>query len=253
MRRILFFILVIIMMKSHAQWADNGSSLTTSDNVGIGTTNPIAKLQVNGDFYLYSNDAYESGWGKTHFYWNRHSLIMGTPKGRYAHNRIELKPGGSNTGELISSLEMYQAIGIDNYDKRIRLSTSNFHPTWFDGGNVGIGTRAPGSWKLAVNGKIRAKEIKVETSWSDFVFEDNYTLPTLEEVEQHILEKGHLQNIPSAKEVEENGVYLGEMDAKLLQKIEELTLYTIEQQKEIELLKKENKAQREEIEKLKTK
>ena len=104
-------------------------------------------------------------------------------------------------------------------------------------GNVGIGTTNPDSWELAVNGKIRAKEIKVETGWSDFIFEDEYKLPTLQEVENHIKEKGHLKDIPSAKEVEKNGIFLGAMDAKLLQKIEELTLYTIAQQKEIERLK----------------
>ncbi|RNL66903.1 hypothetical protein ED312_23550, partial [Sinomicrobium pectinilyticum] len=96
---------------------------------------------------------------------------------------------------------------------------------------------------LAVNGNIRAKEIKVETGWSDFVFEESYNLPTLEEVEQHINEKGHLKDIPSAKEVEENGIFLGQMDAKLLQKIEELTLYMI-------ALKKENREQKFQIEKL---
>ena len=108
-------------------------------------------------------------------------------------------------------------------------------------GNVRIGTTNPGAWKLSVNGKIRAKEIKVETGWSDFVFENNYRLPTLKEVEKHIKEKGHLKDIPSAREVEESGIFLGEMDSKLLQKIEELTLYTIQQQKEIDILKKENK------------
>lgn len=64
--------------------------------------------------------------------------------------------------------------------------------------------------------------------WSDFVFNDDYDLPTLQEVEKHIREKGHLKNIPSAKEVEENGIQLGEMNAKLLPKIEELTLYILD-------------------------
>ncbi len=122
-------------------------------------------------------------------------------------------------------------------------------------GNVGIGTLSTGSHRLAVEGSIGAREVKVEASgWSDFVFYDDYKLPTLKEVENHIKEKGHLKNIPSAKEVEENGVYLGEMDAKLLQKIEELTLYTIQQEKEIRELKKkiaENKKQQKEIDKLK--
>lgn len=100
-------------------------------------------------------------------------------------------------------------------------------------GNVGIGILNPGDWKLAVNGKIRATEVKVETGWSDFVFYEDYDLPTLEEVERHIKTKGHLKDIPNAKEVEENGFLLGELNAKLLQKIEELTLYTIEQEKKI--------------------
>jgi hypothetical protein len=109
-------------------------------------------------------------------------------------------------------------------------------------GTVGIGTilsSNPHNYKLAVNGTIGAKEIKVETSsttWADFVFEGNYQLPTLQEVEAHIQEKGHLKDIPSAQEVAENGINLGEMDAKLLQKIEELTLYIIEINKENEKL-----------------
>ncbi len=106
-----------------------------------------------------------------------------------------------------------------------------------ENGNLGIGTANPNGWRLAVNGKIRAKEIKVETGRRDFVFCNNYNLPTLKEVENHINEKGHLKDIPSAKEVEKNGILLGEMDSKLLQKIEELTLYTIQQQKELEELK----------------
>ncbi|RXG11379.1 hypothetical protein DSM03_11716 [Leeuwenhoekiella aestuarii] len=106
-------------------------------------------------------------------------------------------------------------------------------------GNVGIGTQNPGSWKLAINGKIRAKEIKVETNWADFVFEDHYRLPTLKEVEQYIEHNGHLKDIPSAVDVKENGIFLGEMDAKLLQKIEELTLYIIEQNKRIDKLQKQ--------------
>ena len=108
------------------------------------------------------------------------------------------------------------------------------------GGSVGIGTTNPGSWKLAVNGKIRAKEIKVETGWSDFVFENDYKLPTLQDVEKQIKEKGHLKDIPSAKEVEKNGILIGEMNSKLLQKIEELTLYAIEQEKKIKKLESFN-------------
>ena len=109
--------------------------------------------------------------------------------------------------------------------------------------NLAVGMEAeniPSGYKLAVNGKAIATEIRVQTyaNWPDFVFKSFYNLPTLEEVEQHIQEKGHLKDIPSAQEVEENGILLGEINAKLLQKIEELTLYTIKQEKEIKELKK---------------
>lgn len=106
------------------------------------------------------------------------------------------------------------------------------------GGSVGIGTRAPDpNFKLSVNGNIRAKEIKVETDWADFVFEPDYKLRSLSEVEMFIKLNKHLPEIPSAKEVENNGIAVGEMNAKLLQKIEELTLYLIEMKKENEELK----------------
>ncbi|HMI05190.1 MAG TPA: hypothetical protein VK541_22070 [Pedobacter sp.] len=96
-------------------------------------------------------------------------------------------------------------------------------------GNLGIGTSAP-TEKLSVKGKIRAQEIKVEiNNWPDFVFAKDYKLLTLQETEKHIKEKGHLPGIPSAAEVEKNGIELGDMNKKLLQKIEELTLYLIEQ------------------------
>ena len=109
-------------------------------------------------------------------------------------------------------------------------------------GKVGIGTTDTKGFELGVNGKIVANKVKVTIypNWPDFVFEKKYNLPTLTDVENHIKEKGHLKDIPSAKDVEKKGFFLGEMDAKLLQKIEELTLYTIDQQKEIEELKKQN-------------
>jgi N-formylglutamate amidohydrolase len=122
-----------------------------------------------------------------------------------------------------------------------------------ESGKVGIGTTDPQT-KLHVNGDLRvdgdfyhrgtlkSKEIKVElseTGWKDYVFDKSYNLRTLEKVETFIKENKHLPDIPSENEVKENGINLGEMNAKLLQKIEELTLYTIAQQKEIEELKAE--------------
>lgn len=109
-------------------------------------------------------------------------------------------------------------------------------------GNIGIGTQnfidGADTYRLSVKGAIRAERVKVYTTWADYVFEKEYHLPTLEEVEKHIVEKGHLQDIPSAKEVEANGIELGEMNKLLLQKVEELTLYIIQLNKDIKNLKK---------------
>lgn len=107
-------------------------------------------------------------------------------------------------------------------------------------GYIGVGTETPRA-KLDVNGTIRAKEVKIEaTGWPDFVFSPTYNLQPLSEVEKYIENYNHLPDIPSEKEVVENGVNVVEMQAKLLRKIEELTLYVIEQDKEIKSLKKEN-------------
>lgn len=106
-------------------------------------------------------------------------------------------------------------------------------------GNVGVGVAQPTS-KLDVNGTIRAKEVKIEaTGWADFVFSPDYQLKPLSEVENHIKAHKHLPDIPSETEVKENGISVGEMQTKLLQKIEELTLYVIEQDKKIAEQQKE--------------
>ena len=142
-----------------------------------------------------------------------------------------------NTSQFYSELRMN--IGDDWGDK---FCVGFFH---FEGkpwkniflvstaGKVGINTDNPIS-ELDVNGTIRSKEVKIEaTDWPDFGFDKDYKLPTLQAVEQHINDKGHLPDIPSQKEVVENGVNVVEMQAKLLQKIEELTLYTIQLEKRI--------------------
>ncbi|MHC0446339.1 hypothetical protein ACWA1F_13095 [Flavobacterium sp. 3-218] len=138
------------------------------------------------------------------------------------------------TGGYGNSLQFW---AYDNLSCGGGMCTNRF--TIMDNGNVGIGMIVP-NHKLDVNGTIHSKEVKVDmTGWSDFVFKKEYNLPTLEEVEKHIAEKGHLENIPNEEEVLKNGINLGEMNAKLLQKIEELTLYSIQQNKKIEEQSKE--------------
>lgn len=102
-------------------------------------------------------------------------------------------------------------------------------------GKVGIGTETFGTERLAVNGNIRAKEIKVEASdWPDYVFQKDYKISSLSDLDRYIKSNQHLPGIPSAKEVEKNGIELGEMNKLLLQKIEELTVHLIEKDKTIE-------------------
>ncbi|WP_286863332.1 MULTISPECIES: hypothetical protein [Sphingobacterium] len=108
-------------------------------------------------------------------------------------------------------------------------------------GNVGIGTANPQD-KLSVNGKIRAHEIRVTTNaadWPDYVFEENHPLMPLEELESFVKNNKHLPSIVPAKTAAENGVALGELNRQLLQKIEEMTLYLIQQNKEIKQLKED--------------
>lgn len=193
-------------------------------NVGIGTASPSKTLEVNGD-------ANVKGDFQISDYSPRIFLKRNTDNGGYIQGiQTQLNDGTNNFyfGNLHSEQWIITKGKFDG--QRLFTVKSN--------GNVGIGTNDPNGWKLSVNGNIRAKEIKVETDWSDFVFEEDYNLPTLQEVERHIEVNGHLQDIPSAKEVAENGIFLGEMDSKLLQKIEELMLYTIKQNKEILELKK---------------
>src|SRR5690606_5267557 len=96
-------------------------------------------------------------------------------------------------------------------------------------------------FQLNNDGALRTREVFVDSqvAWPDYVFEDNYTLPDLKEVHSFVKANKHLPDVPSAKEVEENGINLGEMNKILLEKVEQLTLYLIEQQEEIDTLRKE--------------
>ncbi|WP_418498949.1 hypothetical protein [Flagellimonas sp.] len=220
--------------------AEDRMIIKSNGFVGIGTNSPTARLHITSGI---SGDAV-------------FRLEADTDNNNESDNPIiQMRQDGDIIGADIGFSENF---GENKFGIAPWNSTQGGHK-WdvfvIDGtGNIGIGTQTPGSWKLAVKGKIRAEEIKVETGWADYVFADGYRLPSLEEVDRHIKEKGHLINIPSAKEVEENGIELGEMNKLLLEKIEELTLYTIHQEKkleEMEILKQALEIQKEEIEKLK--
>jgi hypothetical protein len=119
-------------------------------------------------------------------------------------------------------------------------------------GNVGIGTQNTFGYKLAVNGDIGARKViaEVTSAWPDYVFEGEYKLQTIKELEKYISVNKHLPEIPTAKEIQENGQDLGEMNTKLLQKVEELTLYIIEQQKQIDIQQQNIASQQKAIEEI---
>lgn len=210
--------------------------IDNAGRVGIGTSAPslTTKLDVRGNIYI------NSGVDDNHIYWGSHNMTMGTPPDEYSHNHLSLKPGGSTSGELYSNFSMYHAYNKENIVEKVRLRTSG--SSFILGGNLGIGMDNP-AYLLDVKGTIRAAEVRVEslTQFADFVFDKEYALPKLSDVHGYILAKGHLPEIPSASEVKENGISLVDMQVKLLQKIEELTLYAIDQQKRIELLEQELK------------
>lgn len=200
---------------------DNSGDLIINDlggNIGIGTTQPQSKLEIAN-----SGDGAELLRFKTERPW----VFRQTSSGGTSQLDLHSTVGNKNfkiTSPNNTRVVQFYASDQDN-NSRVFLVP--------DGGKVGIGTTSFGGHSLAVEGSIGAREIKVEANgWSDFVFETDYKLRTLEEVEEHIAENGHLPEIPNEAEVTENGINLGEMNVKLLQKIEELTLYLIEQNKQ---------------------
>ncbi|NDV69240.1 hypothetical protein [Dysgonomonas sp. 25] len=185
-------------------------------------------LQSDGNEVLYNT------WGRR--------LYFGTPR----ESTDDMFIARYNTGFNASELRV--CIGDDNlenapYDLCEKFRIGIIRGNDFAGvftvtgtGSVGIGVDNPQN-ALDVNGTVHAKEVKIDNNgWADFVFETGYKLPTLAEVEAHIQEHKRLPEIPSEAEVKEKGVDVGEMQVKLLQKIEELTLYTIQLEKRIKEL-----------------
>ncbi|MCM5663428.1 fibronectin type III domain-containing protein [Galbibacter mesophilus] len=189
------------------------------DGASIGLTGGATNFSVNGltaettyDFTVFAHDAA----GNT-------STVS---------NTASVTTTGGNTGGIVDYTS--ENANLPSVD----WETNNL----FANGNVGIGTTATLGYRLAVAGNVVAEEVRValQGNWPDYVFEEAYHLPKLEEVEQHILQHKHLMNVPSASEIEKYGIALGDMDAKLLRKIEELTLYTLQQEKKIRKLEEEN-------------
>jgi len=211
-------LLLPVRVSGQANWqacSSGGGQCLPTGNVGIGTASPGMPLQVistNGNTARFTS----AGDGVSWLYFNDNSaasdVIIGSRSGGFA-----VQTGGAGRFVINSS------------------------------GNVGIGTTNP-AHRLHVAGTIGAQEVIVSTTGADYVFNPNYHLVPLAEVASYINKNHHLPDIPSEPEVREKGVSLGEMQAKLLAKIEELTLHMIAEHERNDQLERENRKLKDDIE-----
>ena len=204
-------------------------SIDKLGRVGIGTTNPLGKLTVSGgDLVIdHPQDKYYVGLPSLSLLDN--AVIFKHNNGdKAAEIRGAVPPGKHTTGIVFRT----KATWSDPYVNQVYI-----HPE----GDVGIGTTSPDA-KLTVKGDIHAEEVRVDLNvpGPDYVFEEDYDLPTLEKVQDYIRENKHLLEVPSAQEMETNGIDLGVMNMLLLKKVEELTLHLIEQDNRVKKLEFEN-------------
>lgn len=235
--------------KLQFQTYDNDAVLNTGivlnevGNVGIGTTVPIERLSVNG------------GIGDGIAFDTKVALTRTSSTGNVEAAKIVLDDADTNFGNLVFRVKTTASSAeMDNYySDALTIKGSN--------ANIGIGTSTPDE-KLTVKGKIHTQEVRVDMAGDlvpDYVFATDYKLKTLQEVEDFIKKNNHLPEIPSAVAFEKNGLLLAEMNMSLLKKMEEATLYIIQQDKEIkaqsgeiEMLKKEMQVLKKENESFKT-
>lgn len=205
-------------------------SLRGDGNLGVNVLDPLHKLDVDGNTILRNNGYLEFGFG----------ITKETNAGKIGYGLFGLP----NVLSIVGG-------GTDISLRKIRFWSEG--GAIFEGGaevngflkanqTLGVGTSVvPSGYKVAVDGKIIAEELRIQNSlaWPDYVFEQEYSLLPLDKLEVHLKQYKHLPEVPSAKQVKEEGIQIGEMQNILLKKIEELTLYVIELNKEIDNLKKE--------------
>ena len=268
--------------------------IAENGEVGIGTTKPVSKLEVNGDIALarshkikfletvnggdrayirstngekgdYNSLIFAVGGGdelmKLH-YTGRVGIGTTDPSAIFEVNKCTndywtsriRNCGGEGKGLLIQSGYGGSTSNFSGIIMKLEDGSNNPRMTVYSNGNIGIGTTKP-SEKLTVKGTILASKVKIvndnEIPASDYVFEPDYRLRSLEEVEKYVKTNKHLPEVPSAKEFKENGYSVGQMDDLLLRKVEELTLYIIEQDKKTKKLKSEAGSWKAEVKALK--
>nr|WP_315421950.1 hypothetical protein [uncultured Pedobacter sp.] len=252
--------LLVIVSCFHLSAAAQSQITTTGNNI-INLTNPYAAditigsnanggTRHNSSIMFWSDNSASRIYGADDkFYfsiWNSPnpniSLASGYGVASYFKGNL-----GVGTTNPLDPLDVKDIFRISGFNRNWRImshvadgslyirdeTATNMVMTFTTAGYVGIGTTSPAE-KLSVNGKIRAHEIKVEaTNWPDYVFDRDYKILGLNELDAYIKQHKHLPDMPSAKEVEAKGVELGEMNKLLLKKVEELTLHLIEKDKQL--------------------
>ncbi|GGA87944.1 hypothetical protein [Puia dinghuensis] len=262
MKRLSVLFFAFTWQAALCQWQTSGNNIYNSNtgNVGIGTSSPTFPLHLIGSV----NDILgitASGGGRGGIYIQNTNaigfatLIMENNLGGL-NSTVSLSVGGStnsypnffglspiNRGNLVTQGANSLGLGVGTLTAQpLVLGTNNAERLRIDSaGNVGIGTSNTQGYKLAVNGSaiFTAAWVKPYANWPDYVFRKDYRLPSLDSLSKYIQSNNHLPDVPSAETVAQKGIDLGGNQAVLLKKIEELTLYLIEQQKAMEKQEKE--------------
>ncbi|WP_083190098.1 cell wall anchor protein [Chryseobacterium artocarpi] len=266
MKKQLFSMALLVSSFTFAQsWNTTGNSGTNPSNNFIGTidnqplilksnNNAGFRLLPSGDVRIGLNDTDTASPAELKVYNSENTLVeVANSLGRFQI----AKAGCDGCYSDKAGDTVLRNLGKNHNIIIAQPNDANDGSTYF-----GIQDSYNGIWVKFFNnaiarfdGKIKAKEVEVKANvWADYVFKKEYQLRSLEDVERHIIEKGHLPNIPTAQEVLKNGINVADMNSKLLEKIEELTLYSIEQNKKLQQQSKKIEVlenQSKELEKLK--
>jgi len=275
---VLFLALSLFIATSvSAQWTTSGANIYNSNtgNVGIGVTSPTAKLEIVDAGAASLRVGVTSNKANTNAQILNSAAVVGNDNTSitsnaavswdFFNNGVSSSYSGTmiqHTGSAVAGNRngvtaasqgtlLFQNVAsgvIATNGAALFISPGgNVSTSFLTNGTVGIGTSDTKGYKFAVNGSaiFTSAVVKLYGNWPDYVFKKDYQLPSLTSVEQYINENKHLPGLPSAQEIGENGINLGEMNKKLLEKIEELTLYVIDLKKENEEIKKELKSMHE--------